>query len=177
MNHLPQRKRLRLKDYDYSQAGYYFITICTQGKRKILCDIVGDDSLVIPSTIGKIVSDRWNNISKLNDKIKTDLFCLMPNHIHGIIIIENSNQNIKIDKKFGFETAEQYGLRSLQGVIRDYKSITTRLYNKLVTDQERNTLWQKSFYDHIIRDEEELQKIREYIYNNPRQWHLDKYYT
>ncbi|NLB88370.1 MAG: hypothetical protein GX790_03970 [Syntrophomonadaceae bacterium] len=105
MNQLPQRKRLRLKDYDYSQSGYYFITICTHGKRKILCDIVGEDSLVIPSAIGKIVSDCWNNISKLNDTIKTDLFCLMPNHIHGIIIIENSNQNIKINKKFGFETA------------------------------------------------------------------------
>ncbi len=175
MHNFPQRKHLRLDNYDYSQAGYYFVTICTHNRSKILGEIVGNDALVVPSAVGKIVSNNWNNISRLDDKIITDAFCLMPNHIHGIIILEAAEQSIQIDKKYGFETTERWGHRSLPGIIRDFKSVTTRLYNKLAIGQ-KNSLWQKSYYDHIIRSESELQKTREYIYNNPRQWNFDKYY-
>lgn len=179
MNNLPQRKSLRLKGYDYSQSGYYFVTICTQEKRKILCKIVGDDAHVVPYAIGEKVINCWNNISQVNKNIKTDLFCLMPNHIHGIIIIENSEcqNNIKKEKKYGFEEAERWGHRSLHGIIRDFKSVTTRFYNKMVDESLKNTLWQKSYYEHIIRHERELQMIREYINNNPLEWQEDCYFT
>jgi REP element-mobilizing transposase RayT len=107
----------------------------------------------------------------------TDLFCLMPNHIHGIIVVENEPEDIEIEKKFGFEIEERRGRRSLQGIIKDFKSVTTRHYNKMVDESLKNTLWQKSYYEHVIRDERELQNIREYINNNPLKWELDKYYT
>ncbi len=171
------RKQLRLKDYDYSQAGYYFVTICVENKKNILCEIVGNDALVVPTSIGEKIINCWNNISLLNENIETDLFCLMPNHIHGIIIIQNDAEDIQIEKKYGFEISERRGRRSLQGIIKDFKSVTTRYYNKMVDESLRNTLWQKSYYDHIIRNEKELNEIREYIRNNPLKWELDKYFA
>jgi putative transposase len=183
---LPRRKPIRLKDYDYSQAGYYFVTICTKDRKNILCEIVGNDALVVPSAIGEKIIHCWNNISGLSENIKADLFCLMPNHVHGIITIvgndalivpDKNDSNIKIEKKHGFETTERWGHRSLQGIIRDFKSVTTRVFNKMVDTSLKNMLWQNSFYEHIIRNEQELQKIREYIINNPVNWQGDKYFV
>jgi REP element-mobilizing transposase RayT len=172
-----QRKPLRIKNYDYSQAGYYFVTICVQDRKKLLCEIVGNDALVVPTPIGEKITNCWDNISILNENINTDLFCIMPNHIHGIVVIENEFENSEIEKKYGFEIAERRGRRSLQGIIKDFKSVTTRHFNKMVDESLKNTLWQKSYYEHVIRDERELQNIREYINNNPLKWELDKYYT
>ena len=162
------------------------MTICTKDRKNILCEIVGNDALVVPSTIGEKAINCWNNISGLNENIKTDLFCLMPNHVHGIIFIvgndalvvpDNNDSNIVIEKKYGFETTERWGQCSLQGIIRDFKSISTRYYNKMVDIPFKNTLWQNSFYEHIIRNENELDKIREYIKNNPTKCHEDKYFS
>lgn len=184
MDKLPQRKSVRLKDYDYSQNGYYFITICTQNKENILCSTsVGNVALGVPlntpfepTTIGSKIIECWNNISVLYENIETDEFCLMPNHIHGIIIINNKSEevSIKVEKKYGFEF--DHGNISLQGIIRGFKSVTTRHHNKIVNMTEKNTLWQKSYYEHIIRNETELHKIREYIVNNQLKWSEDKYY-
>ena len=176
MDHLVERKRLRLKDYDYAQAGYYFVTICTENRRRILWDHVGNDALIVPSEIGSKVVECWNNIALLNENIEIDVFCLMPNHIHGIIIIENQLPEIVCKKKYGFETTERRGRRSLQNIIRDFKSVTTRHYNKLVSMELKNTLWQRSYYEHIIRDEQDLNDIREYIGNNPEKWLDDEYF-
>ena len=177
MDKLPQRKSNRLKNYDYSQTGYYFVTICTFGRKNILGNInVGNCALTVPSIIGEKVIECWNNISRLNDNINIDSFCLMPNHLHGIIVLNNRVENIKNNKVYGFEVKEEKGHRSLHGVIRDFKSVTTRHYNKLVDEPLKNTLWQKSFHDHIIRNEQELQNIREYISNNAAKWQDDIYY-
>ena len=170
---------MRLKKYNYSLPGYYLVTICTHKKRNILCKIVRNDAIVVPSDIGKIIIVCWNNISKVNDNVYTDLFCLMPNHIHGIIVIENKplDININLQKKYGFETTDQFGQRSLPGIIKDFKSVTTRLYNKIVDRSLKNKLWQKSYYDRVIRNDRELQEIREYIQNNPLKWQEDKYFV
>ncbi|MDD4146691.1 MAG: transposase [Clostridia bacterium] len=101
----------------------------------------------------------------------------MPNHIHGIIIIKNMDKELKIEKNHGFEISERRGRRSLQGVIKDFKSVSTRFYNKMVEESLKNKLWQKSYYERIIRGERELREIREYIDNNPRKWQMDEYFT
>ena len=93
MDKLPRRKDIRLKDYDYSQAGYYFITICAMDRQKLFGEIVGADDPVCPqpvmkaNEIGKIACQCWNKINDIYDNVRTDAFCLMPNHIHGIIVI------------------------------------------------------------------------------------------
>lgn len=165
-----QRKKLRLTGYDYSQSGYYFITICTKDRKKILCEIVsdreGDDGdivpHIVPTKIGRIIIEHWNNMNFLSENVQTDQFCIMPDHIHGIIIIKNQEPN-EIKKIYGFETGEKQGRRSIPGLIKGFKSATTRLY-------KGGELWQRSYHDHIIRSEGEYQRICAYIRNNPYQW-------
>ncbi|MFT9497475.1 transposase [Anaerosolibacter sp.] len=173
---LPKRKTIRLKYYDYSQSGYYFVTICTGNRRRILGNFVGNDALIVPSDIGVKVIECWSNIDVMNENIKIDIFCLMPNHIHGIIIIEDQVPEKVPIKEYVFEATERRGRRSLPGIIRDFKSVTTRYYNKMVCEKLKNTLWQRSYYEHIIRSEKELNDIREYMVNNPGKWQEDKYF-
>ena len=159
----PKRKLHRLKGWDYSQNGYYHITICTKNKRKLLSDIrqQGCDVTVEPTALGKTVLARWLLCEKIYPYIKMDYYCLMPNHIHGIIIID---------------CPEGQQATSLDKVIRAFKSVTTRYYNTLVTQEEKNTLWQSSYYDEIIRDEQMLYDVRKYIQGNPSKWLSDDLY-
>ena len=171
-----ERKTIRLKEYDYSKKGMYFITICTKNREYILGEIVGNDALVVPSHIGQRIVECWNNIGKVNEKIYTGEFILMPNHIHGIIIIDNPE--ILEEERYVFGVAERRGRRSLQGIIKDFKSVTTRIYNRNIGEGEiKNQLWQKSYYEHIIRNEKELHKIIEYIRYNPLNWSKDSHNT
>lgn len=176
----PIRRPNRLKNYDYSQPGYYFITICTFDRKPVLAKFVGNDALVVPSAIGVKVAECWRNIEKLNASFKLDVFCLMPNHLHGILIIEEEDA-------FGGTAGAQCPTvqtrgntdkrnRTISDVIRDFKSVTTRHYNKMLPEQ-KNTLWQKSFYEHVIRNEQSLFEVREYIQENPFKWQLDQYYS
>ncbi len=159
---LPRRKLHRLKNWDYSQPSYYHVTICTQNKKNILCQIhqAGLDTVVIPSAAGQCVIDNWNRLHTLYPNIKTDYFCLMPNHIHGIIIIEPSNEQ-----------------KSLSDIVRGFKSVTTREFNKMVPECKKNTLWQSSFYDEIIKNDSMLFEVRKYIFGNPSKWLEDELYV
>ena len=170
---LPRRKLHRLQQYDYSQNGCYYITVCTMNRRNILATYVyGESNVFAPTAIGNIVISAWEKMSDIDANIKTDYFCLMPNHIHGIIVIENQ-QNIP--KGAGYRVgADNGGRRSLNDVVRGFKSVTTREFNKSVSDEMKNTLWQPSFYDEIIKDEEMLYKIRKYIEENPQKWREDE---
>lgn len=164
------RKLHRLKNWDYSQNGYYFVTICTYGKKNILAK-VGNAVLGVPkedflpelTETGEIAKNAWTRISQIAPNFKTDSFCIMPNHIHGIIIIENQEPDVS--------EAERRGRRSLQDIVRGFKSTVTREYNKLVPSEQKNKLWQASFYDEIIRNEQMLYEARNYIRYN----HLKHY--
>ena len=157
----PDRKLHRLKSWDYRQAGYYHITICTQNKQKILCNIhqSGLDVMVEHTSIGKMIMENWEKLAHIYPNVQTDYFCLMPNHLHGILIVQNGS-----DKTLG-------------DIVRGFKSVTTRTYNKMVSTNERNTLWQASFYDEIIRDDEMLYDVRKYIFGNPSKWLEDDLYV
>ena len=150
---LPQRKLHRLKTWDYSDPGYYYVTICTKNKKKLLSNIHqnGHDAHSIPTPLGQTVLDCWNRIEITYPHVKLDYTCLMPNHLHGIIILENKTI-------------------CLSDIIRTFKSVTTRAYNQLVADADKNTLWQSSFYDEIIRNEAMLFEVRKYIHGNPSKW-------
>ena len=156
----PTRKLHRLKCWDYSQVGYYHITICTHNKQNILCNIhqSGLDVVAEPTHIGQMIVENWEKLADIYPNVQTDYFCLMPNHIHGIIIIQNAS-----DKTLG-------------DIVRGFKSVTTRAYNKMVPANEKNTLWQSSFYDEIIRDDQMLYDVRKYIFGNPSKWLEDDLY-
>lgn len=148
---------MRLPDYDYSQNGYYFITICTYNKQKLFeKSIVGNDLCVVPSNFAqnKII-EKW--LFELQNKfgIIIDRYVIMPDHIHFILII-NSEQPI---------------CRSIPDMMQWFKTMTTNEYIHLVKSDIlkpfNKKLWQKSFYDHIIRDENDYKAKSQYIINNP----------
>ena len=156
----PKRKPTRLKDYDYSKAGVYFITICTKDREHNLSEIicVGSDASVRPTVkltkIGQIVDECWDNINELYDDVKTGKYVIMPDHFHGIITIGSKK-----------DTGGQ-GRPPLHKIIQGFKSITTRR----CFEYGHKQLWQSSFYDHIIRDEEDYHARWHYIENNPVKW-------
>ena len=161
---LPNRKPTRLKNYDYSQNGYYFVTICTNNKENILCDIVGQGLAPAEtklSVLGKIADTEILNLENRYDCIKINKYVIMPNHIHAIIIIQN-------------KTAGASPCPTLSDIICTLKSITTRKYHLLKPNIK---IWQTSFHDHIIRGEDDYLKIWNYIDTNPQKWREDCFYT
>ncbi len=170
------RKSHRLANYDYGSYGYYYITICTNKRKPLLSRIVGSDALVAPklTPLGQEVLTCWKNIAAKNENVEHDAFVFMPNHIHGIIILRNIRLIPVAEKKYGFEIAEEAGRRSIQGLIRDFKSVTTRIYKKKFYG--KTSLWQESFYDEIIRSDAHYQSVWNYIDGNPSKWIEDELY-
>lgn len=154
---LQERKPLRLKNYDYSQNGSYFVTICTKDKRKLLGKIVGDGLCAVPKTeltpIGAEVEKSIQFINSYRD-ICVDKYAVMLNHVHLIISIYNEESG-----KSDFSIPE---------VIRRFKSYTTNLFG--------GELWHRSYNDHIIRGQRDYDEIWQYIDENPLRWNSDCYY-
>ncbi len=168
MNKLPQRKNLRLKYYNYSQPGYYFITICTKDKKALFGNIVDcgrGEALPNPKVeltkIGQILLEQWQELKNRYNNLVPEQLIIMPNHIHGIIIITAGEG--------------QSPSPTLGNIIGTYKSLTTKLANK-EEDLSGRILWQRSYYDRVIRNEKELISIRDYINNNPMKWLDDEYH-
>ena len=156
---LPKRKPTRLKDYDYSTPGTYFITICTKNKQKILCNIVGAGLCALPSInltpTGQMVADAIDYINNNYNGVSIDKYIIMPNHVHLIVEIHAGGDGTP-------------PLR-IYYIIGRFKSFTTHKYGKI--------LWQRSFYDHIIRNEKDYLRVLEYIDNNPAKWKEDSLYS
>jgi REP element-mobilizing transposase RayT len=167
---LSRKKRknsLRLKNYDYSLSGAYFVTISSCKQREIFGQI--DNGKMFLSEIGKVANDCWLRIPQHFPMISIDEYVVMPNHVHGIIIIGDSNP-------VGAENFPPLRLddglpRPLGNIIRGFKIGVTKWARKNTTI---NTVWQRSFHDHIVRNDLELERIRTYIRNNPLKWHLDR---
>jgi putative transposase len=150
----------RLKNWDYSSPGGYFITICTKNRELYLGKIVNDEMVL--SEMGQIVNNHWREIPIHFPHAQLDEFVVMPNHFHGIIKIENNVETPKL----GVST-------KLGVIINQYKRICTIQIKK----HEYDFAWQSRFYDHIIRNDDELNLIRQYIINNPMNWHNDDHYS
>jgi len=180
MKNHPDRKSNRLKNYDYSQDGYYFVTICTQNREHFFGEIRNAEMQL--NEYGKIAKKCWLEIPNHFPNILLDEFIIMPNHVHGILIIENNlieNTNNVGNKNFCSLPWQTKFSKSLSSVIRGFKIGVTKYYReKTVRNNNHCSLskkiWQKSFYDHIIRNEESLFQIREYIQNNSLKWELEQ---
>ncbi len=164
------RRSIRLRGYDYSQAGAYFITICTHN-RECLFGAVGagskpalssikpaqsPDSMVL-NEYGEIVKDTWEDLINHVDGIELDAFGIMPNHVHGVIVFIGA------------------GKHTLSEIVRQLKTFSARRINRKRGSQGL-PVWQRNYYEHIIRNEDDLARIREYIANNPANWQSDENY-
>lgn len=158
MSTLPQRKIIRLHGYDYRTLGAYFVTICTFN-RELLWGHVQDEAMY-HSELGKMACKEWQNLESRYSTVGLDAFVVMPNHVHGIVVL--------------YEDMTQKTL-SLSQVMGAYKSRVTSCVNAHlgVTDYK---VWQRSYYERIVRDEEELNRIRVYIAQNPANWVKDEHH-
>ena len=169
---LPKRKSLRLKHYDYSQQGYYFITLCTYEKMNLFGSVKND--VIIINDAGYIVETWYKQLESKFDKVRIDSHVVMPNHFHCILAIVGDDRCV-VPKEAGAHMGAP-----LQKIIQWFKTMTTNEYIKGVKSGEyrpfNKHIWQRGYYEHIIRSEQELQEIREYIVNNPIKWVEDEYY-
>ena len=149
IRNLPKRKTIRLKDYDYSEVGMYFITICIKDRIELLGQIKNEKYIEL-SKEGRIVDEAINKLKKAYLNIEIDEYVIMPNHIHLIIIIHEKNK-ITISR-----------------IIQQFKWGVTRKVG--------SSIFQKLFYEHIVRNKKEYLNIKEYIQNNVINWKNDKYF-
>jgi REP element-mobilizing transposase RayT len=167
------RQSIRLRDYNYSQPGYYFLTICTYKKQCWFGEIKNDQMYI--NQIGKIVANEWLNTPKIRPNFQLDEWVIMPNHLHGIVIINERISGL-VDEKITLWGARNAPLRqepnSISSFVAGFKSAATKRIN-LLRDNRDIPIWQRNHYESIIRDEQSLITIQEYIKNNPCQWQKD----
>jgi REP element-mobilizing transposase RayT len=179
----------RLQHWNYANEGMYFITICTKNRKNYIGEIVSEETRCLaslqPTEIGQIAHSEWYKTIELRPDSNLELgeFVVMPNHIHGIIIIGKNEYNMHQDQdtdamdrvsanqtKYKNQFAPQS--KNLASIIRGYKSAVTTYARKngIIFD------WQPRFHDHIIRSMDEYHRISNYILNNPTKWYKDKFY-
>lgn len=191
MNYNPQkhhRKSIRLKGYDYSQAGLYFITICTQNRACLFGNITNGNMIL--NLFGKIAYTEWKKTEEIRDNCRIHESIVMPNHIHGIIEITHQKAaNNQIGK---FQSPSQ----TIGSIIRGFKIATIKKIKDLINNSTGELqfaptaltalteiiksldfkIWQRNYYEHIIRDQKAYTNISNYIINNPKNWDGDKFY-
>ena len=160
---MKNRKSNRLKNYNYSQNGIYFLTICTKNRKEFFGEIKNGKMYL--NDYGKIVEKCWLDLPNHYKNCILDTCVIMPNHIHTIIEINNI-----LNVGTGFKPVPTG--HSLSEIIRGFKTFSSKYINKLKNPNIFQ--WQRSFYDHVIRNETSLNKIREYIIENPKMWERDR---
>jgi putative transposase len=148
------RKSTRLKNYDYSSSGVYFMTICVFQRECIFGEIANGEMIL--SSAGERVLEVWEGLPLRFPTVELDAFVIMPNHVHGVICL----------------TVDGSEAVSISTVLRVFKSLSARAINQDLGRAERPA-WQKRFWDRVVRDEAELERVRTYILNNPQSWAED----
>ena len=168
-NQLPQRKSVRLDGYDYAQEGLYFITICCHKFKCLFGEIYKDEMHL--NNAGKMAQQCWQEIPSHYPQVKLHQFVIMPNHLHGIIEILPSNnhspETTTVKKTNG--TSNTIG-----AMVRGFKIGVTKWMKQ---NTNVTTVWQRSFYEHIIKTEKAHENIADYIIENPLNWSMDKFYV
>lgn len=159
------RRPLRLPDHDYTEAGFYFVTLCTQNRACLLGTVV--EGVMRPNPAGQMMADVWTAIPERHAGVDVDEMIVMPNHLHGIVVLLSGERGEPIA-----------GGHGLPAVMQRFKALTTTEYIKGVRSLGwrpfAGRLWQRSYFERVIRNERELQAVREYIRRNPAGWQSDR---
>ncbi|MBD6620225.1 transposase [Komarekiella sp. 'clone 1'] len=162
-----RRRSIRLKGYDYTQPGAYFITLCTHGRQCLFGNVVKGKMQL--NYLGHIAFNCWEAIPDHFPHIELDTFVVMPNHLHGILVITDTSVGAW---HCHAHTREQFGKPvrgSIPTVIGSYKSAVSKSIN-VIWHTKGQSIWQRNFYEHISRDQKSLDHIRQYILDNPQRW-------
>ncbi|BAZ44499.1 hypothetical protein NIES4102_15090 [Chondrocystis sp. NIES-4102] len=159
----------RCPNWDYTSEGYYFITICTLNRQCFFGNV--NNGIMQLSDIGLIIAQEWQKTPQIRPNVQLDEWVVMPNHLHGIIIIKNPVKTFRRNVSTDNGNKSRLKSDSLGSIIGQFKSVCTKQIWKMGFNDFR---WQPRFHDHIIRDEKSLSRIRQYIVNNPAKWELDR---
>lgn len=181
------RRSIRLPGYDYAQAGIYFVTICTHQRTLLFGQIT--DGEMHPSDMGVIAEQEWVQTAQLRPSVELDAYIIMPNHMHGLLVIndEGTHRGLArqglarqgLARQTPTVNSPQFG-RPVRGtvgtIIGAYKSAVSRRLHRLHGSPE-HPIWQRNYYEHIIRDQADMDRIRAYIDNNPALWSQDALFS
>ena len=174
------RRSIRLKDYDYTQGGAYFVTICT-GQREYLFGEI-HTGMMRCNIYGEIAAEEWQCTPQLRACVELDVFVVMPNHIHGIILITRDivvgaqrAAPLQTPHLLQGVTANNVTSGSLGAIVRAFKSAVTKRINEM-RDTPAAPIWQRNYYEHVIRSEDSCNYIRHYVATNPERWEEDSLY-
>jgi putative transposase len=185
------RHSIRLLGYDYSRPGYYFVTLCTHDKECYFGDI--ENNKIVLNKMGTMVEKKWNDLPVHFPGIKLDRIAIMPNHLHGIIIIADHRRG-GVVPPFGIIASHEGAMdrgattagamtaplrkrKTLGQMIAWFKYESTKEINRDITCNPEMIIWQRNFFERIVRNEDELNRIRNYIATNPETWHEDENYV
>jgi REP element-mobilizing transposase RayT len=172
----------RLQTWDYANNGAYFITICTQNREHFFGNI--KNGIIQLSEIGKLAEQFWYEIPNHFSMVELGNFVVMPNHVHGILIIDKTNDepfvetrqclvsNIETNSIIGSSRFQNQGKNTISSIVGSYKSIVTKMSRQI----NPNFGWQSRFHDHIIRNSKSFDNIQHYIEQNPLKWNEDTFY-
>ena len=176
MNHRPnptphRRRSIRLKGYDYTQGGAYYVTIVIQRRRTLFGDIVEGEMQL--NDTGQLIANAWEWLATRYPHVELDSYVIMPNHLHGIIVITSDTRRGSSRTAPDSPAASAPTRRKPLGrLIGAFKTVSTKQVN-LAHGTPGRLLWQRNYYEHVIRDDEEWNQVREYIAGNPMQWEMD----
>lgn len=170
------RRSIRLRGYDYAHPGAYFVTICTQDRQCIFGEI--HNGQMIPDEVGQMITRWWQELPHKFPSVILDEFVVMPNHLHGIIMLHvGADRRVRPDLTAPIGEGRHTGL-PLHRIVQWFKTMTTNEYLRGVKEGRwpplNKRLWQRNYYEHVIRNEQELDEIRAYIVENPLKWELDE---
>ena len=171
---LPNRQSIRLQGYDYSQKGVYFVTICTRQKACLFGEIRAGKMIL--NELGTTAKHCWHLISQTRSNVALDMSVVMPNHLHGIIAILDRGETAATGVKKNLWRSKSLSPGSLGAIIGQFKRAVT-LRSKSLAQPPEQPLWQRNYYEHIIRNESSLNDIRKYIIENPARWLDDSLYV
>ena len=173
------RQSIRLPQYDYRQAGAYFVTICSNQRQCLFGEIIGGELRL--NDVGEIVQTEWLRSAMVRPYIELDVFVVMPNHLHGIIMLRDTPARTRATQRVapttgdtGAPSTDAHGPArdSIGAIIGQFKSITTKRINE-IRNTQGSPLWQRNYYEAVLRDEHQLARVRQYILDNPGKWSED----
>lgn len=166
------RRSIRLPGYDYAQPGAYFVTLCVQQRACLFGEIA--DREMVRNEAGDMVESWWNKLPQKFPTCETDAFVIMPNHVHGIIVM---NEAVEADLRIGPDRRGAHSRTALPRIVQWFKTMITNAYIRGVNEGEwtpfHGRLWQRSYYEHIVRSDDDLDRVREYTISNPLNWDDD----
>jgi len=189
------RRSLRLKHYDYSRAGYYFVTICAQGREHLFGEIV--DGKMVLNVVGEMINQLWYEIENDFPNVYLHEFVIMPNHIHGIIeivntvgvplvgtqkLVHHNNKSKTVgenDTSNIMSRAPMKGAPTVGDIVGAFKSKTTNNYIKMVKNGTcppfNKRIWQRNYHEHVVRNDADYERVATYTVNNPLTWDDDMF--